>query len=174
MEEEEDPEIEQPEIKKFIQNFKKREEPEQTADTIQEQTINSMYVMGLNFISGGKSMKNSYTSLWNILRIMAKRLGEQKYVDELEQIFQGVDVKEGYKVPLTMLEYIVQRDAEQGYFPSKSYNRGKITLTDLMMGLDRAKLDMVNIFTNMTIKYNIVHSQEIIPPEMQDTKLPNL
>ena len=165
---------EQPEIKKFIRKFKKEEERGQTADTIQEQTLNSMYVMGLNFISGGKSMKNSYTSLWNILMIMARRLGEQKHADELDQIFQGVDVKEGYKVPLTMLEYIVQRDAEQGYFPTKSYNRGKITLTDLMMGLDRAKLDMVNIFTNMTIKYNIVHSQEITPPELQDTELPDL
>lgn len=165
---------EQPEIKKFIRQFKKKEEQGQRADTIQEQTLNSMYVMGLNFISGGKSMKNSYTSLWNILIVMARRLGEKEYEQKLKRIFKGVDIKEGYEVPLTMLEYIVQRDAEQGYFPSKSYNRGKITLTDLMMGLDKAKLDMVDIFTNMTIKHNIVHTQEITPPELQDTEMPPL
>lgn len=168
--------------------------------TIQEQTLNSLSMMVINMLS--TEMPRQYVRLYMYIKIIAKRLNEKEIERDLDRMYEGTEIKRNLSLPLPVLNYTYDKDCMIGYSPMKTYTikiedkekglgfpklqvqliplqkkssmkKTQITLQDIIMALDRAKIKMIDYFTQMAIEHNIEISQ-ITPPALSSEGLPAL
>lgn len=155
--------------------------------SFQQQTIASIVSMVYNLMTSSGTIKNNIIAMYKLVRTLALRFKEWEYLRDLKKLYDSVEVtstikKKGnvYKIsrnkeslPLPIVQYIVSRDGDTkigGFSPFKSYEQGKYTLMDLIMALDAAELQILDIFTLMCISHDIDTSftPQMMKPDLGD------
>ena len=136
------------------------------ARSIQEQPFNNLVVIIMNLLSA--TQPRQYVKLYQFTKILAKRLNEPAIVKQLDEIFKGVTVlganNKSFKIPLSILQYVYDRDSQLGYSPTKSYQKKQITLAGVIIALDQIMETMIDFYTQMCDDHNIALEQSLQPP----------
>lgn len=134
--------------------------------SILEQPFQNFGVMIMNILSS--TQPRQHVKLYHFIKILAKRLDEPKVVEKLNYIFEGVDViginEKKYRIPLSVLQYVFDRDSMLGYSPTKSYQKRQITLAGVIIALDKVMETMIDYYMQLCDDHNIPLEQPIQPP----------
>lgn len=99
--------------------------------------------------------QKQYTTAYSICRTMAKRFDEEEKVKTLQNLYKRTGI--GY--PLGLIQLIVYRDIMLGSSTTKTYNYGRrskpVKLGDMIVALDNAMSQMLDIFTEICVKNDI-------------------
>ena len=167
--------------------------------TLQEQTISSISMMVINILSA--EAPRQHIRLYQYIKILAKRLNEKKIEKELDRLYNACPVATGIYLPLSVLNYTYDKDSFVGYGPMKNYQitmekkadvsrmniqpvqqlsthrkkvkKVQIQLGEIIIALDKAKIRMVDLYTQMAIDHNIEISN-INPPQLSGESMPSL
>jgi len=149
-------------------NLKRPRMPQQPFEqrSIQEQPFNNLVVIIMNLLSA--TQPRQYVKLYQFTKILAKRLNEPTIVKELNEIFKGVTViganNKPYRIPLSILQYVYDRDSQLGYSPTKSYQKKQISLAGIIIALDQTMETMIDYYTDLCDTHNISLDQPMQPP----------
>jgi len=119
----------------------------------QTETIKGLVIIFYkNLLMGGPKQ---YTTAYAICWALAKRYNETAHIDRLEELYKKTTI--GY--PLGLLQTIVFRDINLGRNTNRIYNYGyqskPISLGDMILSLDTSLAEILNIFTEICVKYDI-------------------
>ena len=137
-------------------------EEEGVKPTTQSETIAGLVVLFYrNYLN---HTPKAYTRAYGLSRALAKRYDEKDIVNRLEHLYRHTTI--GY--PMGLIETIAYRDLMQGKSLSHSYNYGfkrkPVVLGDLIQTLDDCLIEILDIFTELCIKYDI--DPNLLSPEM--------
>lgn len=179
-------------------NISEIQEPVIDTPTMQEQTLMSLSMMIMNSLSA--ETPRQFTRIYQYVKILAKRLNEEKIEKELDKLYENTPVRQQLNLPLYILQYIYDKDSYMGYSPMKNYlinlsdekketltainyfhpllkkkitKKTQICLSDIITALDRVKIKLIDYYTLMAIKHNI-EIQPIQPPEISGESMPSL
>ena len=171
--------------------------PEQVP-TMQEQTLISLSMMVMNTLSA--ESPRQFIRLYQYIKILAKRLNETEVVKQLDDLYASTHVRLDVSIPLAILNYIYDKDSYVGYSPMKNYTinfgtkkrenlpklkyfhrlaikknpkKVQITLGEVIMSINTAKVNMIDTYTKLAIDHNIEISQ-ITQPELSGEAMPQL
>lgn len=134
--------------------------------SIQEQPFNNLVVIIMNLLSA--TQPRQYVKLYQFTKILAKRLNEPEIVKKLDAIFKGVTIigtnNKPFKIPLSILQYVYDRDSMLGYSPTKTYQKKQITLAGVIIALDQTMEEMIDYYTEMCDSHNISLEQPMQLP----------
>lgn len=96
-----------------------------------------------------------YTNALMLTRVLARRMDEHQYLEELEKINDTTSI--GY--PLAVIQTIAFRDLMSGQSTNKTYNYGwrskSVKLGDMILALEKTMDRVLDIFTEICVKHDI-------------------
>ena len=175
--EEPEPEEEEDEIEikgKQKRKIKKIFEPPMRS--VQEQPFSHLAVNIKNILSA--TQPRQCVKLYQFVKIFAKRLNEPAMVKKLNLLFQGVNVlgmdNKNYRIPLSVLQYVLDRDQMLGYSPTKTYQKKQITLAGIIIALDNTMEEIIDYYVQLCDEHNISLDQPTQPPSFSSAMADDL
>lgn len=170
---EEDEEDEEDE--KINKRIRRREMPDM-GRSMQEQPFQNFGVIIMNILSS--TQPKQHVKLYHFIKILAKRLNEEEVVSKLDSLYKGVHViganNKTYKIPLSVLQYVYDRDSMLGYSPTKSYQKRQITLAGVIIALDGVMETLIDFYMKLIDEHNIPLEAPSQPPNFSGVNVDDL
>jgi len=164
---------EEPELKKRIKRMRGAPEAERS---MQEQPFQNFSVIIMNILSS--TQPKQHVKLYHFIKILAKRLNETDVVNKLDSLYKGVNVlganRKIYKIPLSVLQYVYDRDSMLGYSPTKSYQKRQITLAGILIALDGVMEILIDYYLQLCDEHNIPLESPSQPPNFSGVDVDDL